>query len=187
MPSAIPRAHRARTRRIASVLAALALAIATPAGLPGGIGRAAASTLDAQCLGTFVRTFTPPVTTSTQNVTVVSTDSYSTCVAGPTGTGLTTTTLPLSCVNVTAGPAETETITWNDVDGDTSTIAWGQPVVAGQTVVFTGAVTGGLYHGATATKITSGISYVGSVTPCLLLGTPIAQTTGLIDSLTITG
>jgi len=171
-------------RRLAR--AALLLTVVPLAWLPAAAGHASAATVDAQCLGTFTRTFTPPVTTTTQNVTATSTDSYSTCVAGFTGTGITVTTLPLSCLNVTAGPAETETITWHDPTGDTSTIAWGQPVVAGQTVVFAGTVTAGLYRGATTAKVTSGISYVGAVLPCLL-GTPISQTTGLIDSLTITG
>lgn len=166
--------------------AALLLAVVPLAWLPAAAGTASAAALDAQCSGSFIRTFTPPVTTTTQDVTAVSTDSYSTCLTGFTGTGLTVTTLPLSCLNVTAGPAETEAITWNDPARDTSTIAWGQPVIAGQTVVFHGTVTAGLYRGATTAKITSGISYLGSVLPCLL-GTPISQTTGLIDSLTITG
>jgi peptidase E len=37
----------------------------------------------------------------------------------------------------------------------------------------------------TAAKVTSGISYIGSVAGCLL-GTPISSTTGLIDSLVLT-
>src|SRR5579859_7889754 len=123
-------------RRLAR--AALLLTVVPLAWLPAAAGHASAATVDAQCLGTFTRTFTPPVTTTTQNVTATSTDSYSTCVTGFTGTGITATTLPLSCLNVTAGPAETETITWHDPAGDTSTIAWGRPVVAGQTVVFAG-------------------------------------------------
>lgn len=39
---------------------------------------------------------------------------------------------------------------------------------------------------AAVAKVTSGISYLESVAP-RLLGTPIAQTTGLDDSLLITG
>lgn len=179
------KSHRNTARR--SMIAAIVLLTAgSLAWLPGLAGRAQASVTDAECAGTFTRTFAPPVTTTTQTVTATSTDSYTTCLAGFTGTGITTTTLPLSCLNVTAGPAETETITWNDPAGDTSTIAWNQPVIAGQTVVFDGTVTAGLYQGATAVKVTSGISYLGSVLPCLL-GTPISQTTGLIDSLLITG
>lgn len=174
------RPGRGSARRAAALLAVILLAW-----LPAA-GRASAAVLDGQCSGSFTRTFAPPVTITTQEVTATSTDSYTTCAAGFIGTGTTVTTLPLSCVNVTAGPAETETITWNDPSRDTSTIAWGQPVIAGQTVIFTGTVTGGLYHGATAAKVTSGVSYIGSVLPCLL-GTPISQTTGLIDSLTITG
>src|ERR1051326_1564367 len=173
MPGMLSRPY---CRRLCALAAAMSLAAISLAWLPGAAGPAAASTLDAQCSGTFVRTFSPPVTTTTQTVTATSTDSYSTCLAGPAGTGITTTTLPLSCLNLTAGPAETETITWNDGSGDSSTTASGQPVIAGQTVVFTGTVTAGLYHGATAAKGTSGISCIGSVLPCLL-GTPISQTT----------
>lgn len=190
MPAIPPRFSPARARRClrrgAVPLAAVLLAVVSLAWLPGAAGRAAASVIDAECTGTFTRTFSPPVTTTPQQVTATSTDSYSLCAAGPAGTGITSTTLPLSCVNVTAGPAETETITWQDAQAGTSTIAWGQPVIAGQIVVFTGTVTAGRYAGATAVKVTSGISYIGSVLPCLL-GTPQAQTTGLIDSLLVTG
>jgi hypothetical protein len=182
----IPPVITASCRRGRVLLAAGLLAAAAMAWAPGLTGKATAGVVDAECLGSFIRTFSPPVTVITQTVTATSTDSYSTCAAGPDGTGTTISTLPLSCVNLTAGPAETETITWQDGSGDTSTIAWSQPVIAGQTVVFTGTVTAGLYAGATATKVTSGISYLGSVVGCLL-GTPITQTTGLIDSLLITG
>jgi len=58
-----------------------------------------------------------------------------TCAIGPTATGTETETLTLSCIPVTAGPATTETPTWNDATGDTST--WSAPTVVGQTVVFT--------------------------------------------------
>lgn len=51
--------------------------------------------------------------------------------------------------------------------------------------MFTGTVTAVRHAGDTATKITSGISYIGSVIACLL-GTPISSTTGLIDSLLLT-
>jgi hypothetical protein len=179
-PVIIASCRRGRVLLAAALLAAQALAWA-----PGIAGSAAAAVIDAQCAGSFTRTFSPPVTVTPQTVTATSTDSYSICTAGPAGTGTTVTTLTLSCVNLTAGPAETETITWRDGTGDTSTIAWSAPVIAGQTVVFTGTVTAGLYAGAAATKVTSGISYIGSVIPCLL-GTPVAQTSGLIDSLLIT-
>ena len=162
----------------AALLAAagILLAPATPA--------AHAGVVDAQCAGTFTRTFTPPVSTTPHTVTATSTDSYNTCLVGPTGTGHTSTTTTLSCVNITALPSETETITWNDAT--TSTIVWNQPVAAAQTVVFTGTVTAGAHAGDTATKTTSGTSYLTSVITCLL-GTPIAQTTGLVDSLVLSG
>ena len=168
------------------LLTGILLGAVSVAWAPGLAGHAAAGTIDAECVGSFSRTFSPPVSITAQSVTATSTDSYNTCLVGPTGTGTTVTTLTLSCVNLTAGPAETETIAWQDGTGDTSTIAWSQPVISAQTVVFTGTVTAGLYTGDTAAKVTSGISYFGSVVACLL-GTPISQTTGLIDSLVLTG
>jgi hypothetical protein len=116
---------------------------------------------------------------------VTDANDYNTCVVGSTATGAATLSMLLSCVNVTAGPAFTETITWNDATGGTSTIGWSAPTVVGQTVVFTGTVTDGRYVADSATKVTSGISYAGSVVGCLL-GTPISSTTGLIDSLVLT-
>jgi hypothetical protein len=175
------RQHRSYRFLIAAVLTGVSLAW-----VPGLSGHAAADVIDAQCAGSFTRTFSPAVTVSSQTVTAASSYSYSTCLVGATGTGAATTTLSLACVSLTAGPAETETIAWQDGAGDTSTIDWSPPVIAGQTVVFTGTVTAGLFAGDTAAKVTSGISYIGSVTQCLLNGTPISQTTGLIDSLVLT-
>jgi hypothetical protein len=146
---------------------------------------AAAVSIDAECLGTFARTFSPPVTSTPQTVTVTGNYDYSTCVVGPAATGTETDALTLSCIPVTAGPPITETLTWSDTTGGTSTIAWSAPTIVGQTVVYTGTVTAGRHAGDTATKITSGISYVGSVIGCLL-GTPISSTTGLVDSLLLT-
>ena len=146
---------------------------------------ATAASIDAECLGTFARTFSPPVTHIPQTVTVTSHYDYNICAVGPTVTGTETGTLTLSCIPVTAGPATTETLTWNDATGGTSTIAWSAPTVVGQTVVFTGTVTAGRHAGDTATKVTSGVSYIGVVIPCLL-GTPISSTTGLVDSLLLT-
>jgi hypothetical protein len=168
------------------LLTGILLGAVSVAWAPGLARPAVAGAIDAECVGSFSRTFSPPVSITARTVTATSTDSYNTCLVGPAGTGATVTTLTLSCVNLTAGPAETETITWQDGAGDTSTIAWSQPVISAQTVVFTGTVTAGLYTGDTAAKVTSGISYFGSVVGCLL-GTPISQTTGLIDSLVLTG
>lgn len=176
----ISRTHyqRAAETTVAAVLAAVAVCVGPPA-------PARASSVDVECVGSFARSFSPAVTTTSQNVTVTDANDYDTCVIGSTATGAATITLPLSCVNVTAGPAFTETVTWNDATGGTSTISWGAPTVVGQTVVFTGTVTDGRYLGDSATKVTSGVSYVGSVVQCLL-GTPISSTTGLIDSLVLT-
>jgi hypothetical protein len=146
------------------------------------VSTATATGIDAECLGTFTRTFSPPVTLTPQTVTVTETNTYDTCAVGPTATGTETATLTLGCIPVTPGPAIIETITWHDATGGTSTISWSIPTIVGQTVVFTGTVTAGRHAGDTATKVTSGISYVGSVIACLL-GTPISATTGLIDSL----
>ena len=166
----------------------LTLAAAVLLALTAGIvptTTAAATSIDAHCLGTFTRTFSPPITSTPQTITVTETSDYSTCAVGPTATGTETATLTVGCVPVTPGPAITETLTWNDTTGGTSTIDWSIPTIVGQTVVFTGTVTAGRHAGDTATKVTSGISYLGSVIPCLL-GTPISSTTGLIDSLLLT-
>ena len=165
---------------VVAVLAAVAVCVGPPAPAP-----AHATSIDVECLGSFGRSFSPAVTTTSQSVTVTESNDYNTCVIGSTASGAATITLDLSCVPVTAGPAEDETITWNDATGGTSTIGWGAPTVVAQTVVYTGTVTAGRYLGDSATKITSGISYVGSVVQCLL-GTPISSTTGLIDSLVLT-
>jgi hypothetical protein len=146
---------------------------------------ATAASIDAECLGTFARSFSPAVTLTPQPVTVTENSNYSICAVGPTATGTETLTLTLGCIPVTAGPAATETITWNDATGGTSTVSWSAPTIAGQTVVFTGTVTAGRHAGDSATKVTSGVSYVGSVVGCLL-GTPISSTTGLVDSLLLT-
>ncbi|MQY02663.1 hypothetical protein [Actinomadura macrotermitis] len=167
-----------RTKAL-SALATLTLATAGAA-VPH---TAHAAIVDAHCSGTFTRTYSPAVTNVSQPVAVTSTDTYSTCTVGPAGTGATSMTLPLSCVNLTTGPATTETITW--AGGGTSTVAWNPPTIAEQTVVFTGTVTGGLFTGATATKTTAGTSYLTSVLQCLQ-GTPVSQTTGLIADLLIT-
>lgn len=174
-----PAHRRPRLARLATGMLLTLVAAVTPA------ITANATSIDAECLGSFSRTFTPAVTLAPQPVTVTGANDYSTCVVGPTATGAEADTLTLGCVPVTAGPATTETVTWGDPTGDTSTIDWSIPVITGQTVVFTGTVTAGRNAGDTATKITSGISYVGSVVGCLL-GTPIASTTGLIDSLLLT-
>ena len=169
---------RAAQTTVAAALAAVAVCV-------GPSAPAHATSIDVECVGSFGRGFSPAVTTTSQTVTVTEASDYDTCVVGSTATGAATISLPLSCVNITAGPAFTETVTWNDATGGTSTISWGAPTVVGQTVVFTGTVTAGRYVGDSATKVTSGISYVGSVAGCLL-GTPISSTTGLIDSLVLT-
>jgi hypothetical protein len=170
---------RAAPITVAAMLAAAAAVCA------GATAPARAASTDVECLGSFSRAFSPAVTLTSQNVTVTGANDYNTCVIGSTATGADTVTLPLACVTVTAGPAVTETIAWNDATGGISTISWSSPTVVAQTVVYTGTVTAGRYIGDSATKVTSGISYVGSVVGCLL-GTPISSTTGLIDSLVLT-
>ncbi|MDC0677655.1 hypothetical protein [Sorangium atrum] len=146
---------------------------------------ARAAVIDVQCVGSFDRSFSPAVTVTSQTVTVTEAFDYDTCVLGPSATGAASITLSLGCVPVSAGPPETETVTWNDATGGTSTITWSAPSVVGQTAIFTGTVTAGRYAGDSATKVTSGISYLGSVVGCLL-GTPVSNTTGLVDSIVLT-
>jgi hypothetical protein len=177
----MPRISKTHYKRAAQTTVAAVLAAAAAVWI-GSTAPARASSIDVECLGSFGRTFSPAVTVTSQTVTVTEASDYDTCVVGSTATGAATVIMPLSCVNVTAGPAFTETITWNDATGGTSTISWSAPTVVGQTVVFTGTVTAGRYVGDSATKVTSGISYLGSVVQCLL-GTPVSSTTGLIDSL----
>jgi hypothetical protein len=162
------------------MVAALLLAV----GLVGvAASPASATSIDAQCAGSFSRSFTPPVTATPQSVTVTGTTTYGPCVVGPTAVGTETATSTLSCVNLLPGISPfSETITWLDGTGDTTTILWSNATAAGQTVVYTGVVTAGRHLGDTATKTTSGVSYLGSVLPCLL-GTPIATTNGLVDNL----
>jgi hypothetical protein len=151
---------------------------------------ATAASVDAECLGSFSRTFSPAVTLAPQTVTVTETSNYSICAVpvavGATATGAETSTLSLGCIPVTAGPAATETLTWHDATGGTSTISWLAPTIVGQTVVFNGAVTAGRHNGDAATKVTSGLSYFASVLGCVLFGTPVSSTTGLVDSLLLT-
>ena len=171
-------------QRIAQTTAAAVLAVVATVCV-GPVAPAHALSIDVECAGSFSRTFSPAITLTPQTVTATGTNDYNTCVIGSTATGAATLTVTLGCVPVTAGPPETETLTWNDATGGTSTISWSAPTAVGQTVVFTGTVTAGRYVGDSATKFTSGISYVGSVAGCLL-GTPISSTTGLIDSLLLT-
>lgn len=188
MPSTDPHTQPKRSWRRSRwpvTLAAAVLLSLTATIYPAMTATATAASIDAHCLGTFTRTFSPPITNTPQTVTVTDHNDYNTCAIGPTATGTETATLTLSCITLTAGPATTETLTWNDATGGTSTISWSAPTIVAQTVVFTGTVTAGRHAGDTATKITSGISYLGAVLPCLL-GTPIPSTTGLVDSLLLT-
>jgi hypothetical protein len=173
---------RRRFRRSGTLIAAFLL-ILTVVIVPAST--ATAASIDAECLGTFSRSFSPAVTPAPQTVTVTETSNYSTCAVGPTATGTETAALTLSCISATAGPATIETLSWHDATGGTSTISWAAPTVVGQTVVFIGTVTTGRHAGDSATKVTSGVSYFGSVVGCLR-GTPVSSTTGLVDSLLLT-
>lgn len=179
----MPRISKTSYKRAAQTTVAAALAAVTVCVGPPSPARA--SSIDVECVGSFSRSFSPAVTVTSQTVTVTEANDYDTCVIGSAATGAATITLALACVSVTAGPAITETVTWNDATGGTSTISWASPTITAQTVVYNGTVTAGRYVGDSATKVTSGISYIGSVVGCLL-GTPISSTTGLIDSLVLT-
>ncbi|MDX6718175.1 MAG: hypothetical protein QOJ63_429 [Solirubrobacteraceae bacterium] len=189
MPSTNPwtRPSPGRFRRVsrrpvslAAVLFFALIAVVVPA------SAATAASIDAACLGDFGRSFSPAVTLAPQTVTVTETSNYTTCAVGPTATGTETLTLTLGCIPVMAGPAATETLTWHDATGGTSTISWLAPTIVGQTVVFNGTVTAGRFNGDAAAKVTSGLSYVASVLGCVLFGTPVSSTTGLVDSLLLT-
>jgi hypothetical protein len=188
MPSTKPwpgRFRRLSRRPVTLVAALLALtAVIVPA------STATAASIDAECVGSFSRTFSPAVTLTPQTVTVTETSNYSICAVpvavGATATGTETLTLSLGCIPVTAGPAAIETLTWHDATGGTSTISWLAPTIVGQTVVFTGTITAGRHNGDAATKVTSGLSYFASVVSCVLFGIPVSATTGLVDSLLLT-
>src|ERR1700759_54087 len=122
--------QRAAETTVTAVLAAVAVCV-------GPTAPARASSIDVECVGSFSRSFSPAVTTTSQTVTVTEANDYNTCVIGSAATGADTVTLTLACVPVTAGPAITETVTWNDATGGTSTISWSSPTVVGQTVVYT--------------------------------------------------
>jgi hypothetical protein len=183
-PSTRPRSggFRRLSRRQVT-LAAASLLVLTAVIVPASA--ATATSIHAACLGTFARNFSPAVILTPQPVTVTENSDYSTCAIGPTATGTETLSLTLGCIPVTAGPAAIETLTWNDATGGTSTISWSPPTIVGQTVVFNGTVTAGRHATDTATKVTSGVSYVGSVLGCIL-GTPVSSTTGLVDALLLT-
>ncbi|AUX34869.1 MULTISPECIES: hypothetical protein [Sorangium] len=172
------------TLRIAQLTVAAIMAAAAPVCFTLA-APARAAVVDVQCAGSFDRSFSPAVTVTPQNVTVTEAFDYDTCAIGPSATGAASIEVSLGCVPVTAGPPETETVTWSDATGGTSTITWSAPTVVGQTAIFTGTVTAGRYAGDAATKVTSGVSYLGSVVGCLL-GTPVSNTTGLVDSIVLT-
>jgi hypothetical protein len=179
-----PRSGTSRrlSRRPVSLAAAFLLAL-TAVIVPAST--ATATSVDALCGGAFARNFSPAVSLTPRMITVTEASNYNTCLLGPTATGMETLTLTLGCIPAMAGPAVIETVSWNDATGATSTISWSAPTIVAQTVVFTGTVTAGRHVGDRATKVTSGVSYVGSVVKCLL-GTPIASTTGLVDGLLLT-
>src|SRR5512140_1129773 len=122
----MPRISKTSYQRVAQTTVAAVLAVAVCVGSPAP---ARASSIDVESVGSFSRTFSPAVTTTSQTVTVTEANDYNTSVIGPTGTGADTVTLALACVPVTAGPAITETISWNDATGGTSTISWSAPTV----------------------------------------------------------
>src|ERR1700722_6284501 len=169
------------TRLLTVAGAVILLIVGTAALVPAQ--RALAQGIDVECLGSFSRAFDPGVTQTAHTTDVSGTYTYSTCATGPEGTGTDNDSVSLSCIPVTAAPAETETISWDDGASDASTIAWPAPTVVADTVVYDGTVTAGLYLGGTAVKVTEGVSYLGDVLGCELFGTPITSTTGVIASL----
>src|SRR6185436_10622719 len=119
----MPRTSKTNNKRAARTTMTIVLAAAA-AVCVGPTAPARASSIDVECVGSFGRTFSPAVTVASQTITVTEANDYNTCAIGSTATGADSVSLALACVNVTAGPAVTETITWNDATGGTSTIAW---------------------------------------------------------------
>ncbi len=158
---------RAWCARLATVLV-FSAAVAV---LPGGVRRAAAIGVDAECLlGTFNFTYTPALTATAGTIASESEYAYS-CVLGPTsGASAVTLTLPnFSCLNLLAGvPAHTEVVTWTGGTGDaTSTIRYTSVMVTGQTGVLSGTVIAGRFNGDLAEKILTTTGFSGTGIPLL--------------------
>lgn len=135
---------------------------------------AAAVGTDVDCAGDFNVTFQPPITTNLQSVTSTTNSTYSLCVAGPRGQGVSTTTDNLNCVNVvTATHTVSATITWIPSDGGgTSVITWTNVNIDVQSATWSGQVNpGGRFEGDDAKKVitTTAISGTNPLT-CLLGG-----------------
>src|SRR5262245_1108215 len=129
-----PMPHLSKTHYQRAVQATVAAVLAASAVCVGSIAPTRASVIDVECLGTSSLSFSPALTITTQSLTVTQSDNYNTCLIGPTATGTSSISATFSCLNIGAGPALTETITWNDATGGTSTINWQPPTIVATTV-----------------------------------------------------
>ncbi|RAY15734.1 hypothetical protein DPM19_08110 [Actinomadura craniellae] len=146
------------------LLVALVAALATvvlPAPVP-----ASAGVLDVTCIppSSDLVTYSPPLTTTAQNVSINAATQYGPCVSlgepGVTsgsrsfqGTG------SRSCLGLVQAGTETFTITWNT--GQTSTVTVNKiSNIVGATLVvtFTGTVTSGLFAGGTVLQTVTGLA-----------------------------
>ncbi|MEV0757927.1 hypothetical protein [Streptosporangium sp. NPDC050280] len=111
-------------------------------------------------------------------------DDAVTCLIGSTGTGAESVSVSLACLTLGPGPATTETVTWTDATGGTSTIAWNvcpswSPPPAPSPQAATSATPPPASPAASAT--TPACPAACSATA------PISSATGLVDSLLLTG
>ncbi|MFI9005856.1 hypothetical protein ACIGNX_01315 [Actinosynnema sp. NPDC053489] len=150
---------RAATATLVTVTSALTLVVSGPA------APASAGVLDVTCIppSSQSATYTPPLTATSQNVTVSVTTQYGPCasLSNPAITsGSRTRTLSspgLSCLDLLGSGSTTFTITWNT--GQTSTVAsnfTATTVGAALVVTDTGTVTSGLFTGSTVVQTLTG-------------------------------
>ncbi|MFI9005860.1 hypothetical protein ACIGNX_01335 [Actinosynnema sp. NPDC053489] len=133
----------------------------------GPPGTASAGVLDVTCTppGSETTTYTPPLTTAPQAVTISSSTQYGPCAslsnpAITSGTRSRTTSDPeQTCLDLLDTGSSTYTITWNT--GQTTTISANRTatvVGAALVITFTGTVTSGLFTGSTVVQTNTGPS-----------------------------
>ncbi|WP_306748095.1 hypothetical protein [Saccharothrix yanglingensis] len=155
------KSSRTATAVLTTAVCTLALLVLGPA------GTASAGVLDVTCTppSSETITYTPPLTTTPQAVTISSSTQYGPCVslsnpAITSGSRARITNDPeQTCLDLLDTGSSTFTITWNT--GQTSTISANRTAtVAGAALVvtFTGTVTSGLFTGSTVVQTNTGPS-----------------------------
>lgn len=129
-----------------------------------------AASVDVSCTGSEVVSYQPGLTLAAKNVHTSVSGLLSPCVSTDpdltSGAYAQTFDAALSCTTVLADLAATRTIRWNN--GQSSTFTYHRAInnAAGQsTVTFTGSITAGRFHGATAVE--QAIFVTPNVTNCL--------------------